>query len=595
MLLLTVTLFIISFLIGTIIENYYPNPLLCNRFVDGFIFFAASFQLVSTPLLLFHLPFYTALIGYWLIVLIGSFWYLCLYRRVGLQIIKAKITIKSINLSLILCVIVILFQAITSSFFQFADRDDSFYVGLAETSIDSLALYSFDPSLGDTEFLVMSPYSFQSWELSYAVLAKTFSLPPAVIAHTVLPFFLIIMAYFSYAYLAQQIIIRHNIPIFLCILSIFYIFSGYSIYSQGSFLLTRIWQGKAVLLHIILPYLIANLILFFKSDYSRKYIWKIVIALIAGISFNPIVVFLPTLILATYVLTEFLHYPKNLGKIFPVVLSLLPIGLFAITIKLGVTGSEYFDSSIMDFQPLLVLSKYLGKSVPFVVFYILCVIFMYKDQDYYQKLIFIFSPALLLIFVWNPLIAPFIAYNITSIFTYWRVYWLFPLGMGIAFSLEKLYHRQKKSYFYSSLTIILVFNLLARLNIYNDLEQPQNLYKLPQEHVDIAQFLEKSNITNLYVLAPEEVNISIRQISSEITLFWSRNTQSGEYPKRPNLETMLYPDENIPSEIIINEFDKSDINVIIVPRSNVILFEKIGSLKQIFESKNYYVFYYPNS
>ena len=40
---------------------------------------------------------------------------------------------------------------------------------------------------------------------------------------------------------------------FLCFLSLIHIFSYYSVYTQGTFMLIRIWQGKAVLAALLLP------------------------------------------------------------------------------------------------------------------------------------------------------------------------------------------------------------------------------------------------------------------------------------------------------------------------------------------------------
>ena len=56
------------------------------------------------------------------------------------------------------CIILVLGQALISTVFTFQDKDDIYYVGLANSNIDAPALYAIDPSTGDAQYPVISQY-----------------------------------------------------------------------------------------------------------------------------------------------------------------------------------------------------------------------------------------------------------------------------------------------------------------------------------------------------------------------------------------------------------------------------------------------------
>ncbi len=291
---LTLFLFLLFHVFGLVIRTYFrkddPNPTV----LDGFVYFLGIFQAVVTPILFFHLSFLYSLVIFGLIAILIGVMYL--FRRSKMQPFRWPVLPdfkldRLYSVSLVICVCLILLQGVGSSLLNFQNSDDSFYVGLAEKSIDNPTLYRSDPSTGDPRFPLMSQYRFESWELVIATLSKVNGLRAAELAHTVLPFMLILLSYISYATLAKRFCPRRYLPLFLIVLSLFHLFGGYSQYSQGSFLLTRIWQGKAILLHILIPYLISSILTSVKKP-SKSSFFELSVISFAGIALNPIAVYM---------------------------------------------------------------------------------------------------------------------------------------------------------------------------------------------------------------------------------------------------------------------------------------------------------------
>jgi hypothetical protein len=342
---LGISLFIIllSFIFGLLFQLVFKKSDLLAILPEGFLCFLAIFQVLATPLLILHAPYSIALGMFISLVVLGT---LC----AAVLIWKKKIQLprpvppndRFFRITLILALLLVLGQAAISTIFTFGDADDIYYVGLANTNIHAPALYAYDPSTGMHDYPVISQYRFESFELLLGIFADISGLPAAGIFHSIMPFILISLAYLAYVFLARQLIADRYVPLFIVILSIFHIFGGYSAFSQGSYLLTRVWQGKSVLLHLILPMIMGLGLQFFESGYPFRMVLQMAILLLAGIAVTPVAVFLPTAIIVLYCFFYWIKTPRRLFAIGLMALSFIPIGLYALAIRMGVQSSKVY-------------------------------------------------------------------------------------------------------------------------------------------------------------------------------------------------------------------------------------------------------------
>ena len=77
----------------------------------------------------------------------------------------------------------------------------------------------------------------------------------AVVAHTVEPVFFLLISYLVYWKIGRKLFDKDDrkVGLFLLFLVLIQMFSYYSVYTQGTFLSIRIWQGKALLASFVLP------------------------------------------------------------------------------------------------------------------------------------------------------------------------------------------------------------------------------------------------------------------------------------------------------------------------------------------------------
>lgn len=155
--------------------------------------------------------------------------------------------------------------------------DDVTYVVLSQDAISSNHIYLSNEVTGNlmTNFNVKRVLN--SWPIYIAYLSKMSGFHVTTISHTIIPVLFLLIAYGVYYYLASCLLKeRENRLIFLCVLSVLFIFGFYSSYSLTFRFLATLWQGKAVLSVIVLPFLFA----FLPRVYEQKFCWRNVVYLV---------------------------------------------------------------------------------------------------------------------------------------------------------------------------------------------------------------------------------------------------------------------------------------------------------------------------
>lgn len=175
----------------------------------------------------------------------------------------------SINCYGILAVILLLVQLVIALFGVHMDADDAYYVGTATTSLSTDTLFLVQPDKGFLYNGLPLRYAFSALMIFWAYLSKVTGMHPLIITHTIIPIIFIILSYLLWWEIGNHLFNSMEKKwIYFLFLNVMNIYGNTSVYTQSSFLLFRIWQGKAMLPNIILP---AILIAFFNIyDTPRK-------------------------------------------------------------------------------------------------------------------------------------------------------------------------------------------------------------------------------------------------------------------------------------------------------------------------------------
>ena len=181
--------------------------------------------------------------------------------------LQALHVIRSFSLSELAAFVLPAAHAVVTFFMMYVDDDDVAYVGAVTTAVDTNTLMRYDAVNGNliTDFavnemnrLVTAPeFAF------YAAISKLFRIRPAVLCHTFMPPVLTMLFYSSFFLAGLEMTDgdRKRAGTFTILVFLINMSSYFSVYTAGTFLMIRSWQGKAQIVGLILPLLFA---LFFR-------------------------------------------------------------------------------------------------------------------------------------------------------------------------------------------------------------------------------------------------------------------------------------------------------------------------------------------
>ena len=149
----------------------------------------------------------------------------------------------------------------TTIVYQHTDADDSRFVVNAVDVLRTNRMLLTDVNTGQeiTTFLgdlgkdVTSP-----WAVYVAFLSKLTGVYPTVMMHTVMPPILMVLVCIVYYLIAEELFTGEaaHKNIFICFVALLHAFGYFSVYTQATFTMIRLWQGKATVAAIGIPCLL---------------------------------------------------------------------------------------------------------------------------------------------------------------------------------------------------------------------------------------------------------------------------------------------------------------------------------------------------
>lgn len=243
-------------------------------FLHGYILLFAVMEILVLPMILLKMPLHilTSVYG----ILAAGF------AAGGLLLWKKKNSSKNLlgnmerpSIYFWMAVLVIVLQVLMCAAMAHMDADDCFYVAAATTDVHTDSIFAVDPYTGCEYRVLPRRYVLSPFPVFLAVASRlSGGMHPAVMAHMVFPVIFLPMAYMVQYCLAEKMFSgeRKAKDIYLLLTACICSFSGYSVYNTGNFQMVRIWQGKAVLASVLLPYLLYLCISIFFGE-KRKNSW----------------------------------------------------------------------------------------------------------------------------------------------------------------------------------------------------------------------------------------------------------------------------------------------------------------------------------
>lgn len=154
-------------------------------------------------------------------------------------------------------VVLIIVQIGTILWMATPDSDDAFYTGLSSMSLSYDYILKYNAYDGLMQKAISKRYimaGLPAYQASLSLMCKR--LHTLIICHNLYPLFYMPLAYGLYCRLADRWLKKkEQMGIFLMFLAFLHMFGNYFVFSAENFLITRIWQGKALFVTIGLPYI----------------------------------------------------------------------------------------------------------------------------------------------------------------------------------------------------------------------------------------------------------------------------------------------------------------------------------------------------
>lgn len=262
---------ILGNLITAHMEDEYKGYFLAD-WVFGIALMFCELQVMAVPMIIADCPFHTLFYVYVSIIVLEVIFSLSRHLQIILDRIKKfSLKIRKTDLLGILVVLSILMQGFMLFYFEHTDDDDARFVPSAVAAVEKDMMFEENPVTGELLYSGLSEVykdMVSPWIMFWAVISKLSAVHPAILMHSIVPLIFIPLAYAVYWLIAECLFGREKEKklIFLGLVSAIHIFSGYSVYNSGAFLLFRIWQGKAMFAAIFAPLLIFLALLLFQND-----------------------------------------------------------------------------------------------------------------------------------------------------------------------------------------------------------------------------------------------------------------------------------------------------------------------------------------
>lgn len=248
---------LIGFLLTKFIKSNDRNNIAIN-FLFGFVAMLGIFQPIT--LIAIYLKASLSLLTtimklMWGILSIVSI--VINYKQMLTTIHKIPSGLRKFNIYLFGAFLLILLQAYSYIGYEHIDDDDAFFVATATTAVANDNLYVISPYSGATYTKLPARYVLSPFSIYYAVMSKLTMLHATVYAHLFLPLVLLLFIYLVYYLWGKEWFQKsESIGIYLLLICIINIFGNYSEFTTQTFMLFRLWQGKAFLAAGVLPLLL---------------------------------------------------------------------------------------------------------------------------------------------------------------------------------------------------------------------------------------------------------------------------------------------------------------------------------------------------
>jgi hypothetical protein len=362
-------------------------------------------------------------------------------RRIADGLLRIRWWIEASRAERTIIVLLVLSAIVVTATAHRSHADDTHFVSWAVAAVDDrdLPILHFDMTLALPGATLELPVrKVQSYEMLGAALSWLTGISAVTVFHNVLPVIMAPLVVLAYATLFRLAVPRRWLGALVGAL-VFIAANGQTNFTHGNFSFVRLQHGKAVLVSILLPMILALAIRFARRPTPGR--WAMLAAVqICGVGATStglwaapltaalgLVVGLPRADLRRWIWTLLIGCLAS-GYVIAAGLYLrLASEIPRYHVELEGGAVQLFVEAAVEFfrSPAI-----LGATAALVLLAVI------ESREVLARRLCLVSTLGVVLFLANPLVAGVVARNLTSATTYWRVFWLLPLPViaGIAVS-----------------------------------------------------------------------------------------------------------------------------------------------------------------
>lgn len=251
-------------------------------YVYGMLAEMSLFQLASVPLILLHRSLREAII-LWSILLLALIAFLTKKNIKNLSKFTLKFQMTwawQEIIMLLICMVLIVIACGHYLFGMHIDDDDARYVANALAAYESNTMYFYHPNNGSQMEYFMGEIGKEVTSplmIFYAAISFIGKIHPTIMIHTIWPIIWFIVSV-SLVWVIGEILFpkeRSYQLLFLMVVLVLQQWGNVTVYTASTFTLIRLWQGKALVPAIIVPFL---LFIFLKLKKAEDFhFWELLI------------------------------------------------------------------------------------------------------------------------------------------------------------------------------------------------------------------------------------------------------------------------------------------------------------------------------
>ena len=255
-----------------------------ENYAYGMFFSWAVFELLAVPMIAWNLSLRKLIVA-WVLVMVA----MCVYsaasilKKKGAKALLAdgKAGVCAIwkrpvmqKIFLVAILLIVFMQIIVYVFYGRRDDDDARYIASALSACERGTMLRTNPFTGEELAAPVGELCkdmVAPWVMYIAALSKIMRVHPAIMAHTILPVFLLCLGYIAYGVIAKRIFESEDKRVlFLLLISVCLMFTAVTTQTSASFFFRRLWQGKAVVAGVMIPFLYGFLPVILEKPEEKK-------------------------------------------------------------------------------------------------------------------------------------------------------------------------------------------------------------------------------------------------------------------------------------------------------------------------------------